>query len=99
LLPFSTHYIFQCGLCGDESLELKSPTWKEIALTALANICLEKSIQEGKNLVENEVGEIHVPRDWFFIARKEVAPWIQKHWDVLCYGKSQSINWYGTVGR
>lgn len=91
LPPYILSYVFTCRLCsasGQERFHRTQVTWRDILLTALANLSVDAALEHGSV----------TPSDAFF-PRKAIARYIERQWRVLCVGKGMGGSWIATIGN
>ncbi|KAI9333889.1 hypothetical protein BD770DRAFT_374587 [Pilaira anomala] len=106
-LLFTTNYIFVCRNCNNSHVETYERTtagWKEICATTIANLILEEIIcrigNENEELFESKnaalMQEWH-PEQYYF-NKKEIIPFVDKHWRSLCTERARTTTWWATLG-
>ncbi|KAI8336039.1 hypothetical protein BD560DRAFT_413975 [Blakeslea trispora] len=104
---FATNYIFVCRNCNDshaETYERTTAGWKDICSTTIANLVLEEilckigtdneAIFESKNAALMQ--EWHPEQHYF--NKKQIIPYVDKHWNSLCTERARTTTWWATLG-
>ncbi|KAL7319620.1 transcription factor, contains a PHD finger motif [Mucor circinelloides] len=104
---FITNYQFECHNCNELNVEIFERTiaaWKDICTAALANLALESILlqigSDSKELLESKneaLMEQWQPEQYYF-NKKDLIPFIDKHWDSLCTERSRTPTWWATLG-
>ncbi|CAO3628126.1 unnamed protein product [Mucor fragilis] len=78
--------------------------WKDICTAALANLALEAILlqigSDNKELLESKneaLMEQWQPEQHYF-NKKDLVPFVDKHWDSLCTERSRTPTWWATLG-
>ncbi|KAI8380630.1 hypothetical protein EDC96DRAFT_491642 [Choanephora cucurbitarum] len=104
---FATNYIFVCRNCNEsqaETYERTTAGWKDICSTTIANLTLEEilckigtyneAIFESKNAAL--MREWHPEQHYF--NKKQIIPYVDKHWNSLCTERARTTTWWATLG-
>ncbi|KAI8877437.1 hypothetical protein K501DRAFT_337410 [Backusella circina FSU 941] len=106
-LLFTTNYTFICLHCSDTQTEIFERTtagWKDICSTTIANLILEEILcrigTESEELFESKnaalMNKWH-PEHYYF-NKKEIIPYVDKHWRSLCTERARTTTWWATLG-
>jgi hypothetical protein len=99
-LPYTLNYQFTCATCSPDQkaqFSLQTASWREIAVTTLANLILERD-QDDDEMEHLDIcpdGRILVPKSWRF-DKKDFYQFIEDNWGLMCSGKPLS-NWKPTL--
>ncbi|KAG2226068.1 hypothetical protein INT45_011685 [Circinella minor] len=106
-LLFTTNYVFACTNCNDnntESFERTTAGWKDICSTTIANLILEQILfrvgTNDKELFESKNAALMLqwnPEQYFF-NKKEIIPYVDKHWQSICTERVRTPTWWATLG-
>lgn len=98
-----TNYQFECHNCNELNVEIFERTvagWKDICSASLANLALEAILldigSDSKELLESKnesLLEERKPEQYYF-NKKDLIPFVDKHWDSLCTERSRTSTWY-----
>eukprot|EP01119_Soliformovum_irregulare_P022789 TRINITY_DN7858_c0_g1_i1.p1 TRINITY_DN7858_c0_g1~~TRINITY_DN7858_c0_g1_i1.p1 ORF type:complete len:532 (-),score=115.22 TRINITY_DN7858_c0_g1_i1:15-1610(-) len=80
-------YDFHCCLCsgeGVETLTLQNKPWTDIVKVAIWNLVLNERKKGSSKR--------------YFQYKDELCGFINKHWNVLCFGKTRTKTWENTIG-
>ncbi|CEJ00238.1 hypothetical protein RMCBS344292_14299 [Rhizopus microsporus] len=104
---FTTNYTFVCRNCNEshvETFERTTAGWKEICSTTIANLILEeivcrvgidhRELFDGRNATLMQEWR---PEEYYF-NKKEIIPFVDKHWASLCTERSRTSTWWATLG-
>lgn len=98
-----TNYQFECHNCNELNVEIFEKTvagWKDICSTSLANLVLETILldigSDNKELLESKNESLMKERkpEQYYFNKKDLIPFVDKHWDNLCFERSRTSTWY-----
>ncbi|KAI9468430.1 MAG: hypothetical protein EXX96DRAFT_590606 [Benjaminiella poitrasii] len=106
-LLFTTNYCFTCRNCNHEGafeqFERTTAGWKDICSAAIANLILEEIIARigpHKHLFDSKNAELMTewhPEEYHF-NKKQIIPFVDKHWQSLCTERARTTTWWATLG-
>ncbi|KAI9006654.1 hypothetical protein CLU79DRAFT_779589 [Phycomyces nitens] len=106
-LLFTTNYSFTCSNCSDsqtEAFERTTAGWKDICSTTIANLILEDILAnvgtERPELFDSKHSRLMAqwyPEQYYF-NKKEIIPYVDKHWDSICTERIRTPTWWATLG-
>ncbi|KAI7902895.1 uncharacterized protein BX663DRAFT_508795 [Cokeromyces recurvatus] len=106
-LLFTTNYNFVCQNCNKEGdfdiFERTTAGWKDICSTAIANLILEEILARiGHNETLFDSKNANLMQEWhpeeYYFNKKEIIPFVDKHWQSLCTERARTTTWWATLG-
>ncbi|RCI04348.1 hypothetical protein CU098_012669, partial [Rhizopus stolonifer] len=104
---FTTNYTFVCHDCNEshvETFERTTAGWKDICSTTIANLILEEILsrvgegqEETFDGVQSQLMEQWHPEE-YYSNKKDIIPFVDKHWASLCTERSRTSTWWATLG-
>jgi COMPASS component BRE2 len=93
-----------CSDTQQEVFERTTAGWKDICSTTIANLILEEILcrigTESEELFERKhaalMNKWH-PEHYYF-NKKEIIPYVDKHWRSLCTERARTTTWWATLG-
>ncbi|KAI8367547.1 uncharacterized protein BYT42DRAFT_504575 [Radiomyces spectabilis] len=86
-----------------ETFERTTAGWKDICSTTIANLILEELLCRVKNERElfdtknADLMEKWHPEQYYF-NKKEIIPYVDKHWKSICTERARTTTWWATLG-
>ncbi|OAD72432.1 hypothetical protein PHYBLDRAFT_187385 [Phycomyces blakesleeanus NRRL 1555(-)] len=108
-LLFTTNYSFTCLNCNSENnqkeiFERTTAGWKDICSTTIANLILEDILAhvgtDRPELFDSKHSRLMAqwyPEQYYF-NKKEIIPYVDKHWDSICTERIRTPTWWATLG-
>ncbi|KAJ1558634.1 hypothetical protein HK096_008617 [Nowakowskiella sp. JEL0078] len=83
----------------------RTASWKEVTITAAANVLVARANELGLSLFESnttKTGEkslysANISDECFFV-KDTLNIWLDKNWDAVCTDRARTATWWATVG-